>query len=1461
MVAIQALLAFSRLQEMAAVQLPAASRFDLAQGDQYDAQKIRSILVQNTKSFDTSAEATSPRMNNETSEQHERRIEALFDSQKYKAIEGVAEKLRNQASVQAPYVESKLEYTRYLNLSKAMVRIQDCFKSWYDNRQFLDYLGQSKKVLARQNVSSVPQPRYGLALPHTKAGLDSDGRFFSVRSILALSTPPTSQHVSDLNFPTSPSEPQITIAKTPERIMHSQRMERLEDLCQHLIAYSESKCEREYVDHLRMSCKAFEKHLNTNYAHQDLVVNAATVLQEYLGECGKHLHKIASSFEGLFSSEIEFQTQHAPRFSPTFWLSLLHRDRFEHLPEDWKEVIIQYALAITNLQRAQRLVRLSSKPVELIEELQHIGHSNWDVRQFPETLLLEAESGILVRKEQEYIASQMRSPKDGQNVVLQLLMGGGKSTTIVPILSAHHGDKEKLVRVIVAKPQSKQMLQMLVAKLGGMLGRRVYQMPFSRNLRLSANDAQTIRQIYDECIANRGVLLIQPEHILSFKLMAVECVLLDQQETAQSLLSTQEFFDRVSVDCVDESDENFSVKFELIYTMGEQQPIEFAPTRWFIIQDVLTSLASVAARVKKELPDAVDIQDDGNSKFPRIRFLRSDSAARALHLLAVHVVQQGIGIPSRSQPPTMQGAIIRYITQTDLNLDEVNAVEKSKFWTETTKSPLLLLRGLFADGVLRFIFTTKRYRVNFGLDHCRTPSTSLAVPYRSKDSPSPRSEFSHPDVVIILTLLSYYYQGLTDNELFDTIIHILRSDQSVIYYDGFVRTASSTLPKTFRQLAGISIRDRHQCITEVFPSLRYSKNAIDYYLARLVFPKQLKQFPQKLSASGWDLAIKKPHPTAGFSGTNDTLHLLPLNIKHLDLPSQHHTNAQVLSYLLMDETSVEILPVRKIGNATSDGEHLLTFIENLDSDVRVLLDCGASILEQNNRQVAETWLKMRSSDVQAVVYFENEELAVLDRSSRVDSFQTSPYAKMLDSCVVYLDEAHTRGTDLKLPRHYRAALTLGSQLSKDRLTQAAMRMRKLGHGQAITFIVPAEIRTKIYEQTGKPADAQIDACDVLSWAIRETWSDLKRSLPLWAVQGERFERQKNLINGAKTTKDDAAAFLEKEAADLETRYKPRTQDVNRFTQLSNWDMSNPNIGAIISRCRDFEAMNFGSATLSEEQERELAPEIEEERQIERPPRLDALKHQVHEHLRRLVTTGEFVTGLEAWRPAFQALRTTSAGRLTNLKEFPCDLLITLDFMQTVRAPPGSTRASFISDSYQRPVQFVVSVPDSHRPKNVSNLIVISPYEANQLLPLIREHKKVTLHLFAARANVSYAPLDELTLYNIGHEFTPGSVSRSLTMQLNLFAGSLYLRSLNEYNELCDFLGLLQGRAEEGQQVYADGFIDPPAGKWGLTKSPVPFLRVLLMKIRREGEGVEKTHMGKILSGVALDEGDFDTIEY
>ncbi|KAG4442172.1 hypothetical protein IFR05_002330 [Cadophora sp. M221] len=89
--------------------------------------------------------------------------------------------------------------------------------------------------------------------------------------------------------------------------------------------------------------------------------------------------------------------------------------------------------------------------------------------------------------------------------------------------------------------------------------------------------------------------------------------------------------------------------------------------------------------------------------------------------------------------------------------------DETGFFDNATKSILLLLRGLFAGGVLAFALGQKRWRVNFGLTS-RNPPTLLAVPYRAKDSPAPYAKFSHPNIVITLTCLSYYYGRLLKDE-------------------------------------------------------------------------------------------------------------------------------------------------------------------------------------------------------------------------------------------------------------------------------------------------------------------------------------------------------------------------------------------------------------------------------------------------------------------------------------------------------------------------------------------------------------------------------------------------------------------------------------------------------------------------------------------------------------------------
>lgn len=223
---------------------------------------------------------------------------------------------------------------------------------------------------------------------------------------------------------------------------------------------------------------------------------------------------------------------------------------------------------MTSMHRADRLIQLRENEVDFGKELQNIGHEDWSPYDHPEWLLMECENGIMVRQVQQRIARQMMSPPNGQNATIQLNMGEGKSSVIVPIVTAALGDGSQLVRAIVAKPQFKQMLQILVSKHGGMVGRRVYQLPISRAIRLNQGRVEIIRRMIEKCLKEGGIMLTQPEHILSFQLMAIERQISGHDELAGKLLEVQDFFDAHSRDVIDESDENFSVKFELVYTIG-----------------------------------------------------------------------------------------------------------------------------------------------------------------------------------------------------------------------------------------------------------------------------------------------------------------------------------------------------------------------------------------------------------------------------------------------------------------------------------------------------------------------------------------------------------------------------------------------------------------------------------------------------------------------------------------------------------------------------------------------------------------------------------------------------------------------------------------------------------------------------------------------------------------------------
>ena len=140
----------------------------------------------------------------------------------------------------------------------------------------------------------------------------------------------------------------------------------------------------------------------------------------------------------------------------------------------------------------------------------------------------------------------------------------------------------------------------------------------------------------------------------------------------------------------------------------------------------------------------------------------------------------------------------------------------------------------------------------------------LAVPYRAKDVPAPNTQFGHPDITILLTCLSYYYAGLSEEQLRVSFEMLLDEDDPSTEYALWVKEFDrESVPECLRKLIDFNLRPSEQWDKVIFPLFSRSQAAIDFYLSRVVFPQEAKEFPWKLSGSSWDLGEKREKLVTG----------------------------------------------------------------------------------------------------------------------------------------------------------------------------------------------------------------------------------------------------------------------------------------------------------------------------------------------------------------------------------------------------------------------------------------------------------------------------------------------------------------------------------------------------------------------------------------------------------------------
>ena len=424
-----------------------------------------------------------------------------------------------------------------------------------------------------------------------------------------------------------------------------------------------------------------------------------------------------------------------PCFTLVTLLELLRSTVDQDMGKTLKESLVACGLLVTTLQRLRRIedAVVKGAHARLQDEMRNQGHENWSASEFPDWLLLEIDSNFLIRPEQIEVAHAIISPASGRNSVLQMNMGQGKTSSIVPMAMAILGNKKKLARLIVPKALLLQTAQTIQSRLGGLAGREIRHVAYFRHTPTTPVMRRLYADLHKEVLNCCGVILTTPEHVLSYKLSGLQLLADSKLEEARDMIHVQSWLDENCRDVLDESDFTLAVKTQLIYPSGSQMTVDGGSYRWRVAQGVLSLVEDHLTQLQRYFPRGVEVVKRPKG-FPMMYFPQKE-AEDALQRWIIKDVCSGKTDFLRLANPDDS---INKIEMQRLLLEDVldqrlfNSMTRMFADPDQASKSILILRGLLMNRIL-LLCLKKRWNVQYGLHPRRDP---VAVPFEAKGVPS-----------------------------------------------------------------------------------------------------------------------------------------------------------------------------------------------------------------------------------------------------------------------------------------------------------------------------------------------------------------------------------------------------------------------------------------------------------------------------------------------------------------------------------------------------------------------------------------------------------------------------------------------------------------------------------------------------------------------------------------------------
>lgn len=824
------------------------------------------------------------------------------------------------------------------------------------------------------------------------------------------------------------------------------------------------------------SSRLIKADVNLSSIEQHLVSNSVSLLQQ----SNQHKKEILNALsipklpEDAWKSLVE-TLKESDLMRTKFFEEVL----FCYAACDWTPLIDQKIITSEQIPKLEEkieqfleittLYQQSQKALDLIEQHKHSPSETtrillseqlnlkrfYDLRQDPyrrAILLLEYDSKLIAKKSQ---IDNVRDMLNGENLFKHEALAGGKTTVLRNIISKIKANGATLAGVITHEPLIEMHHTLLQSTTRHAYGEQAFHLDFNRGDPTNAATLRNILNNFLHSITEHGRIDLTKKDALNLHHACVvkyEEIRKNTDPTVLKKLNEELDILNQILDLLLEKGRIGSDELDKVCDAEKEHNFAYGPK---------VPLNEVKVDAALELAQWTLRDPEFGSVFASNNQYRLDPAQREKYRLRMAEIVHHNYLPTADKD-----LVIAYLTGITVPGQKYSDEQIKNFFENViqkhpNKNTLKAFHKYFHVAI------PGAWNKQGGVRFARSEDDILVKPCERNGKCDEKSEHGTEEETIWYTCLNYVDQsqgGVSEQQIAQYVLEAQdKAAKKVVEQHNFdpdnpIRYQDTPSAKKFQEDFG---QDLQQISSADYRVIANRLNNDPKLLAAFLKNRVLSQVvltEEKITGNSSDL-VNMFQEFYGSSGTSNNFRTLPDKIvKHPELVKQPGVDGAVLLSLTKDFEEGDIIFCKQDQDVTTTLAGLMQKEKGAG-----LIDLGPAFPGMTGIEISQTLAKQLPGATQVRFVDNDEQVKMLNATGEITqvSQNDSP-----ENFYTVFDQAHTRGTDLLMANQSIGYVTIGPNTNFSDFLQAVMRMRKLGKGQKVRYVMDPALE----KQMGGKAD-------------------------------------------------------------------------------------------------------------------------------------------------------------------------------------------------------------------------------------------------------------------------------------------------------------------------------------------------------------------------------------------------------